>query len=127
MFQTKWVHDFVKDDHKASVLLEVCDESLADKNHPVGRIFTSFLYAFGKQVAEVWQSTSILDWKDYFSKCFEVMWGRFPNWYILDQGGIFCGRSKGEKLSLRSFCRVTAQVACRNKIRRMNLCQSGIK
>ena len=116
--QAEWIDEFVTNESKAMLLKTVSDATIVDKNHLNGRVFASFLYAFGKQVAFHCQMANEFDWKSYYSLCFDIMWNLFPNWHMLDHSGVFCTRGKSEKLSVKAFARVSAQVACRNKLKR---------
>ena len=117
------MHNFVKDDPKTAVLLEIWDDTIAVKKHTNGKILSSFLYGFGKAAAVAWEANQPmlqeLEFNQYFSICFDLMWDLFPNWQMLDKAGCYCQRGRGQKASLRAFCRFTAQAVGRQKLKRI--------
>ena len=109
-----WIFDMVNTDSKAELLKTVDDSSaIVDNTSVLGKIFNSFLYNFGKNVAINCQSPP--NWKSYFSQCFELLWKLFPNWQIMDES-----QGLSTKSTVKAYARDRARINCRNRLKKMN-------
>ena len=106
--QIDWIAHLVNNEPRAALLKTICDDSIVDKNSVNGKVFSSFLYLFGRKVTD---HCSPEEWKSYFSVCFEVMWNMFPNWQLLNENGVAGISASGDKRSLKGFARRKAQSA----------------
>jgi hypothetical protein len=88
------------------------DDSLVAKDHPNSRIFTSFLYDFGKAMGGRLSQSHGNEPFNFFDRCFSALWSFLPNLQELHEKRIMGVIGQDKKL-LRSFARAKAVTSFR--------------